>query len=101
MKSFLLIVNNGRCAFTAAAFAVLAFTAVAGTSSAAVLRKSLAALADKDTVCKVWVIFTDKTGPAGGAVGRARGASPAPAAHRRGRNNLGRRSGSARAHPGR
>ncbi len=33
----------------------------------AALRKSLAALAARDTVCKVWIIFTDKNQPAGPA----------------------------------
>ncbi|HUI92949.1 MAG TPA: S8 family serine peptidase [Chitinivibrionales bacterium] len=41
------------------------------SSSAVPLRKSLAVLAAKDTVCKVWVIFTDKNTPAGRVSPRA------------------------------
>jgi serine protease AprX len=41
-------------------------------ASAIPLRKNLAGLAAKDTVCKVWVIFTDKNSTAGAVSPRAR-----------------------------
>jgi serine protease AprX len=45
----------------AIACAIAAVACLPAASSAAVLRKSLAALSVKDTVCKVWVLFADKS----------------------------------------
>jgi hypothetical protein len=50
-------------------FALPAFLLFTASPSAAPLRKNLAALPAKDTICKVWVIFTDKNPSTGtGAV---------------------------------
>ena len=51
------------CDMLVIAFSLIAFFSF--PSSAIPLRKNLAGLAAKDTVCKVWVIFTDKNAPAG------------------------------------
>ena len=68
MKSLFPLVNKCRApAARAVSCAAIAAACASGSSSAAVLRKSLADLAEKDTVCKVWVIFTDKTGFVGAA----------------------------------
>src|SRR5271157_2623314 len=68
MKLLFPLVNKHRTAAArAVACAAIAAAFASGSSSAAVLRQSLAGIAEKDTVCKVWVIFTDKTGSAGAA----------------------------------
>ena len=61
-----------RCITQGLVIAFSLIVSISFPSSAIPLRKNLAGLAAKDTVCKVWVIFSDKNTSAGAVSPRAR-----------------------------